>query len=206
MGLFNVSDVKASQKTIAEKIIRFHVLANSDTPMDQSLKLKVKDRVISYTSKYLGDCKDLQSFKKELLKHNENIKTLAEKIIKEAGYTYKVTTELSREDFPIKTYGDVTLPEGNYEAYRILIGKAEGQNWWCVMFPPLCFIDLTKGNIANEETDTSMGKVLNSNELKLVKGSETNKVLKQVKKPSTDNKIEFRFKIVDILKSLIKKS
>ncbi|MBC8061132.1 MAG: stage II sporulation protein R [Clostridiaceae bacterium] len=184
------SNVSANQESISNKIIRFHVIANSDTDSDQALKLKVRDAVLSYLSPKLETSKNIDE-SKTILKNNDTmVLKIAEKIIKENGYAYKVVSDLSRENFPVKSYGPITLPQGNYQAYRIVIGSGEGHNWWCVMFPPLCFVDITKGQVAINKTQGEMKKVLTVEEYDLVDNT----------RPPTEeiqDKYIIRFKIVD---------
>lgn len=181
------------QRDIAKKVIRFHVLANSDSDKDQELKIKVKDKVIGYMSSKLKNCKNIDEARKVLIENDDNIKNIAEKVIKENNYNYGVRTELAQVEFPVKSYGDVILPEGKYEAYRVLIGKADGHNWWCVMFPPLCFTDITKGEVEEEKTLNEMKKVLTKKEFDTINNSKK------------DNNIKVKFKILEELKSIAKK-
>lgn len=184
----------ASQKTIADKLIRFHVIANSDIAEDQALKLKVRDEVLDYMAPMLKESRSIDESRK-IIKDNDNvIKEIAKKVIKDNGYTYTVDTMLSNENFPVKSYGNITLPQGNYEAYRIIIGNGNGRNWWCVMFPPLCFTDITRGEASFKETEENMKSILTKEEYKLVNAND-----------SSSNKIEYRFKIVDKIKSIYKK-
>lgn len=188
----NVSSTsgKASQSDIASKLIRFHVIANSDDKIDQNVKLKVRDAVLKYISPRIVDCKNIKESRKIINQENKNIKTIAQKVIKENGFKYSVDTSLSEEYFPVKTYGNITLPQGKYEAYRIIIGKGTGQNWWCVMFPPLCFVDITKGDVSYEKTEKEMKTVLSDDEYKTVDNTDSSK------------KIIVKFKIVEIFDKL----
>ncbi|MCY6369847.1 stage II sporulation protein R [Clostridium ganghwense] len=187
----------ASQNSISEKLIRFHVIANSDTTEDQALKLKVRDEVFKYISPKLKDSKSINESRKIIEENDKMINRIAKRVVEEKGYPYKVVTMISHENFPVKSYGNITLPEGNYEAYRIIIGSGEGHNWWCVMFPPLCFTDITKGEVAYKKTEKEMRQVLTPQEYKLVNNLDTN---------SIDNeKIVVKFKIVEIAKDLYKK-
>ncbi|MCR3758356.1 stage II sporulation protein R [Clostridium felsineum] len=179
------------QMSIAKKVIRFHVLANSDSGEDQSLKLKVRDAVINYMKPKLENSKDINESRKILINSDWAIRRIADKVIKENGYQYKVNTELAKVDFPVKSYGNIILPEGKYEAYRVLIGQAKGHNWWCVMFPPLCFTDITKGAIEEKKTDNEMKKVLTPEEYKVVCNYKD------------DGKIHVKFKIVEEMKKII---
>ena len=129
------------QKELAEEVFRFHVLANSDSEEDQSLKMKVKEAVIAYMKKELPESESVAMTKHWASTHTEEIAALSEQVVQEEGYDYGVKAQVTTCDFPDKTYGDITFPAGTYEALRIEIGQAEGQNWWCVLYPNLCFID-----------------------------------------------------------------
>ncbi len=181
---------KASQSDVAGKLIRFHVIANSDDKIDQRLKLKVRDAVLKYISPKLKNCKNIEESRKIINNENKNIKKIAETVIKKNGFKYSVASTLSEENFPVKTYGNITLPQGKYEAYRIIIGTGTGQNWWCVMFPPLCFVDITKGNVSYEKTEKEMKTVLSDDEYNLVDNTVNNK------------KIVVKFKIGEIFNKL----
>jgi stage II sporulation protein R len=175
--LLNTNNIsgKASQSDVAGKLIRFHVIANSDSKEDQELKLKVRDSVLEYVSPKLINSKDIKESRKIINNENKNIKKIAEMVINKNGFKYSIATTLSKEYFPVKTYGNITLPQGEYEAFRILIGSGTGQNWWCVMFPPLCFVDITKGDVAFEETERDMRAVLSEDEYELIDNTNDNK-------------------------------
>lgn len=187
---------EVSQKELADKLIRFHVLANSDSEEDQALKLKVRDAVLEYASPLLKDAKDINESREILNKNNDKIINIAKSVIKENGYSYDVQAALEYENFPVKTYGNITLPSGKYEAYRILIGNAEGRNWWCVMFPPLCFVDVTKGDVSKVETEKEMKTVLTEEEYNSVDNTKSNKGKK--------NDIKFKFKISEVIDKVLK--
>lgn len=142
------------QQDIAEKIIRFHVIANSDSTEDQNLKIKVKDAVLTYVSPLLSNSEDINETRRILTSNTDNIIAVAKNVIAENGYSYDVTANLTADYFPTKTYGDVTFPPGDYEAYKIEIGDHEGKNWWCVMYPPLCFIDASHGVLPDSSKET----------------------------------------------------
>ncbi|AKN33284.1 peptidase [Clostridium carboxidivorans P7] len=199
LGIFSLTANKTKvsgdsvQKDIASKIIRFHVIANSDSKSDQALKLKVRDKVLEYMQPKLKSSKSIDESREIIRKSNNEIITIAEDVIKKNGYNYAVKTTLSNENFPIKTYGNITLPQGKYEAYRIIIGNGEGQNWWCVMFPPLCFIDITKGEVSYKETEKDMKKVLSPEEYKMIDN--------QISNSGDKNSIKVKFKILELLKN-----
>ena len=170
VGALGGSNMKAqaAQNDISNKIIRFHVIANSDSLNDQAVKLRVRDDVLSYLSPKLEKSSSLEESKKILNKNSIEVKKIAVAQLRKSGYNYSVKIELSNENFPIKTYGNITLPQGRYQAYRIIIGSGKGQNWWCVMFPPLCFVDITKGSVSYKQTQKEMMKVLTPEEYSIV--------------------------------------
>lgn len=154
---------KNYQKEIAEKVIRFHVLANSNSDEDQQLKLEVKDEMAGYMAGLLENS-DSAEETKEIL--NDNLWAIQEEagqIIRQKGYSYPVAVELKKTWFPVKQYGDCTFPAGDYEALRILIGDAGGKNWWCVLYPNLCYIDGTCA-IAGEAQKEALKEVLTEDE------------------------------------------
>ncbi len=204
-----------SIEDISGKLIRFHVIANSDSEKDQNLKLKVRDKVLEYVQPLLKDSKNIEESREILNRENEKVLEIAREVIKENGYDYSVESTLDKENFPVKTYGNITLPQGKYEAYRIIIGTGEGQNWWCVMFPPICFVDITKGEVAYEETEEEMKKVLDDEEFNMVDNTNSENVssekIEEIKEVSDaladnteDDNIVIKFKIEDILKNLFK--
>lgn len=132
---------------IKDKLIRFHVIANSDTYEDQNLKLKVRDKVVEALSEKLSNVNSVEEAENILEENIDYVNEIAKEVIEENNYTYKVTTMLSYENFPDKVYGDCVFPQGNYEAFRVIIGEGKGQNWWCVMFPSLCFVDESKNSV-----------------------------------------------------------
>lgn len=177
------------QGSISNKIIRFHIIANSDNEADQNLKLKVKDAVLAYISPKLSRCNSINDSRRILQKENSCVLKIAQDVIKKNGYSYSVKGGIIRDDFPVKSYGNITLPAGNYEAYKIIIGNGLGHNWWCVMFPPLCFVDITRGEPAYAENQKRMEKVLNKGEMNFIEN-----------KNSKD--IKLKFKIVEFLKKI----
>jgi len=131
------------QENIADNIIRLHVIANSDTANDQELKLKVRDGIIGQLQASVADTETVAGAEKLLLSQKNAIQNSALDIISDSGYSYPVSVSLEERYFPVKSYGDLVFPAGNYKALCIEIGKARGRNWWCVLFPSLCFVDET---------------------------------------------------------------
>ena len=158
------------QKGIAEKIIRFHVIANSDTKEDQDLKLAVRDAVGIKMSGLLKDAADRSRSEAVIRKNMEDMKQTAEKVISERGYDYDVDICLTDTDFPVKTYGAYTFPAGNYEALEIVIGAGRGHNWWCVMYPNMCFSN-TMYEVIDEDARSSLKRVLSEDEYQQVLAS-----------------------------------
>lgn len=162
----NVAFTKNNESVVAgisNSLIRFHVIANSDTKADQILKLKVKDKVVEKMQSLLSESKDVDTSREIIQKNMEEIRKIAETVLRENDSQEKVRIALQQQVFPLKQYGDVILPPGEYEALVISIGKAEGKNWWCVLFPPLCFVDATHGVIDNQSKE-SLKKVLTDEE------------------------------------------
>ena len=148
------------QASIATKILRFHVLANSDEKIDQDLKLKVRDEVGAYLQPLLEDSKSLDETKSIVNENYDAIINVAQEIIRENGYDYEVSAYITNVMFPEKRYGDYVFPAGNYEALQIVIGEGEGQNWWCVLYPNMCF----RGSVyevIEEDAHEALKEVLN---------------------------------------------
>lgn len=158
------SETKDSlQPGIAEKILRFHVMANSDSAEDQELKLKVRDAIGEYLSPVLEDVENLQETKILVEEQIPQIIEVAEACIAEEGYDYEVTAELGVADFPVKTYGDYTFPAGEYEALEVYIGEAKGHNWWCVLYPNMCFQGSVY-EVVDKESEEALKEVLTPEE------------------------------------------
>ena len=127
-----------TQSALADKVIRLHVLANSDSEADQALKLRVRDTVLARATELLAGTESRSDAEKRLNVALPELKSAAERTVAEAGYDYGVRVELAETAFPTKEYDGFSLPAGEYLALRVLIGDAAGKNWWCVVFPPLC--------------------------------------------------------------------
>ncbi len=128
----------SSLDKIYTDIIRLHIVANSDSETDQKLKLAVRDRVITLVKQLTKDCKSSNDAAKTLKSSLPELEALALSVIKEEGFEYDVQSTLKNEYYPTREYEDLTLPSGEYNSLRIVIGEGKGQNWWCVLFPPVC--------------------------------------------------------------------
>ena len=151
------------QEGIAGEIFRLHVVANSDREEDQILKLEVKETVVEYVESLVGEAADLEETKEAVLSHLPQIEEKAGKAVTSMGYDYPVKAQVERTYFPDKTYGDCTFPAGEYEALNVRIGEAAGHNWWCVLYPSLCFIDDVTG-VVTEEKKEELREVLTEEE------------------------------------------
>lgn len=181
-----VSYTHAVTTDIADSVFRLHVIANSDSAEDQNLKYIVRDKVIEYMSSISQNASSKEDVI-EIAKANlDKIQAIASQTIRENGYTYSVNVEVGNFSFPSKRYGDITLPPGYYDALRIKIGEAEGQNWWCVMFPPLCFVDVTSGVVPDESKEI-MKENLSKEEFDLIS--------------KNSNEVKVKFKIVEVLQN-----
>lgn len=138
---------------IRDEIIRFHVRANSDSEEDQALKLKVRDKILKETKYLLKESKSIDETRSIMKNNLDNIKYIAQKVLEDEGENYDVNVTFGIERFPTRKYGNLVFPAGEYEALVVEIGEGKGQNWWCVMFPPLCFVDITNGTPAHVEED-----------------------------------------------------
>lgn len=162
---------KEVQSGIAQSIIRFHVLANSNSEDDQNLKFIVRDEVLKEYGSRLDNFENIEQTEAYLKEHYSEIKAFSENVIKENGYNYSVAVQLSEETFPTKVYGDMAFPAGKYRAFRIIIGEGKGNNWWCVMFPPLCFVDVTHSSVS-EKSKEKFKTILSDEEYGIVADNE----------------------------------
>ena len=135
---------------IADSVFRLHVIANSDSDIDQNLKYIVRDDLLAYMNTLCANCNSKEEAITIANAHLENFKEIALNTIKNEGFDYSVNVSIGNFEFPTKHYGDISLPAGYYDALKVEIGEAKGQNWWCVMFPPLCFVDASSGIVPEE--------------------------------------------------------
>lgn len=183
-----ISYVNAVSEDIANSVFRLHVIANSDSEEDQALKLKVRDNLLSYMNILAKNCSSKEEVVKLAKEHQEEFKEIAEQTITDNGFSYPVSIKIGDSDFPTKTYGDISLPAGTYDALRVQIGEAQGKNWWCVMFPPLCFVDVSSG-VVPDDSKEEMKESLNDEEYDLISKTD-------------DNEISFKFKLVEFFQNL----
>ena len=157
LGLISILPIHGEAK-IYDTVVRLHVLANSDSEQDQALKLQVRDEVLRVTGPMLKDCKSREQAVEILGENAEQIKQAAQAVVWAQGYDYPVSILLGKEEYPTRNYENCAFPSGTYVSMRVCIGDAEGQNWWCVLFPPLCLSAASSENEQdNEEAFISVG-------------------------------------------------
>ena len=184
-----VSYISWQVNDIEDSVLRLHIVANSDSDEDQALKLKVRDEVVDRCGFLFENCVSAEQSIKTAADNIGFIKYVAEQVITENGYNYDADCQVTQCSFPTKHYerpGDsvVSLPRGEYNALNIKIGAAKGKNWWCVMYPPLCFVD----GVASvpDETDELLKSQLTASEYELI--------------PESDRpEIKIKFKIAELL-------
>lgn len=168
------------QGGISAKVVRFHVLANSDSDEDQALKLKVRDRVLKEYGGILSTCESKEETLQALDAVKEEICKTAQAEVIAQGYNYPVSLSLVREDFPFKRYDDLIFPAGVYDALRIEIGEAGGKNWWCVLYPQMCYVDATWG-FSTEESHERLKNSLTEEEFLIVSCMDQEKITPKIK-------------------------
>ena len=190
---FNYS--KAVSSNLSDSVFRLHIIANSDSSADQELKLKVRDNIINYMNTLTSSSSDKKDVISMVNNHLDSFKEIALNTIKGNGYNYDVNIEIGNFHFPTKSYGDISFPAGNYDALNIKIGNAIGQNWWCVLFPPLCFVNSSTG-IVPEDSKNMLKENINSESYEIItEGNNSN--------DNTSN-IKIKFKIIEFLNNFSK--
>lgn len=179
-----VSYVSAVSNNISNSVFRLHVIANSDSDEDQKLKYIVRDNLIQYMNTLTKNITSKEDAIKIAKEHEQDFYNIAVKTIKDNGYDYDVKIEIGNSYFPTKYYGDISLPAGYYDALKVEIGESAGHNWWCVMFPPLCFVDMSTGIVPDESKQT-MKDNLPEEEYALISESNNN------------SNLSFKFKLIE---------
>ena len=183
-GLCAISYATTTSSDIANSVFRLHVIANSDSDTDQNLKYKVRDALLEYMNNICKDCSSKSEAIELVELHQNEFKEVALDTIKKEGFNYDVKIEIGNFEFPTKQYGDISLPAGFYDALKVEIGEAKGRNWWCVMFPSLCFVDISSG-IVPEESKEDLQNVLSDEEYSLISND-------------NDYSIKFKFKLLEL--------
>lgn len=176
-------------RNISESVLRLHIIANSDSSDDQELKMKVRDEIIASCSKLFEGCTDAQQSQKIASDNIDCITAVANQVIAENGFDYSAQCSVEQCRFPTKQYqnasdGIISLPQGMYTALNIRLGKSEGHNWWCVMYPPLCFVDGVA--TVSQDSANTLRDELSESEYELITESD---------KPS----VQIKFKLAEVL-------
>ena len=165
--------LEREQSDLADSVLRLHVLANSDSESDQTLKLKVRDRVLAEAETILPEGASLEEAERRLEENLPRLAAASAEVVAQEGYDYPVSASLEETWFPTKEYEDFALPAGRYQALRIVIGEGEGQNWWCVVFPPLCL-----GSVSETTRETALEAGMNEQQVALLTGESEGYVVK----------------------------
>ena len=178
---------------LKENIVRLHVVADGDDEEAQALKLKVRDSVTAYTARLLENAKTAAESCAILQANIDSIQKVAQKRAEAEGCDLPVTARVGDFEFPVKSYGDIMLPTGNYHALKVTIGSGEGQNWWCVLFPPLCFVDTTATAVS------ASGRASLQENL-------SDEAYAVIENRSDPEAVQIRFKVVDFFENIAQKA
>lgn len=182
------SYVNAVSANISSSVFRLHVIANSDSAEDQNLKYLVRDALIDYMNSVSKNSNSKDEAISIAYQHKSDFYKIAKKVINDNGYDYNVNISIGNFAFPTKNYGDISLPAGYYDALKVEIGNASGQNWWCVIFPPLCFVDISTG-IVPEDSKETIKDSLHTEEYNLINNAQTADV-------------KFKFKLLEFFQNI----
>lgn len=166
-GMLVEARARRAGKELSREVLRFHVLADSDSPEDQQRKLEVKEALLAYMEEAMPLDANLEETCSWVRENLDSLEQTAEERLREERCSDPVRAELVRDYFPEKTYGDVTFPAGEYTALRILIGAGQGHNWWCCLYPSLCFTDAVTAHVPEEEKE-ELGRVLGEDEYDMI--------------------------------------
>ena len=162
MAVSTFGEFQKNCDSLSEKVLRLHVLANSDSEADQQLKLKVRDAILQESDRLFQQSDSKEAAMAQMATHLSDVEQVAERTLRKNGCDLPVTAALKKVEFNTRTYGNITLPAGDYDALQVEIGAAKGKNWWCVLFPSLC---------VPSSTNVQMEDVLTQDELQVVEQS-----------------------------------
>ncbi len=162
MAVSTFGEFQKNCDSLSEKVLRLHVLANSDSEADQQLKLKVRDAILQESDRLFQQSDSKEAAMAQMATHLSDVEQVAERTLRKNGCDLPVTAALKKVKFNTRTYGNITLPAGDYDALQVEIGAAKGKNWWCVLFPSLC---------VPSSTNMQMEDVLTQDELQVVEQS-----------------------------------
>lgn len=177
-------------KSLSDELLRLHIVANSDSEVDQNLKLRVRDEIIKLCAEKFEHTVDKKSCRRKLMEESEQIREAAQRILDENNADYNAEVNFERIYIPRKSYGGIILPEGSYDAAVVKLGRAEGKNWWCVVYPPLCFTEAVGGELSDEAKEY-LKSTISEESYELISGEGIN--------------MEYKLKIVEIFQKIKKK-
>lgn len=184
--IYSISYANSTISNISNNLFRLHVIANSDSDDDQNLKYAVRDNLINYMNNICINVSSKQDALNIANEHLYDFYKIAENTIIKHGYYYNVKISIGNYSFPTKKYGDISLPAGYYDALKVEIGEAKGKNWWCVMFPSLCFVDVSNG-VVPEESKKDLQNSLSEEDFNLIS--------------SSNSQYQFKFKLIELLEN-----
>ena len=193
--LLSFNYTQAVSSDLSDSVLRLHIIANSDSEADQKLKLQVRDNIIKYMNSLTADSNSKTDVISIISNNLDSFKKIALNTIKENGYDYDVNIKIGNFYFPTKTYGDISFPSGNYDALKVEIGDAIGQNWWCVLFPPLCFVNSSSATVPDDSKETLKENI----------SSEGSEVISEGNNGENNNSdIKIKFKIIEFFNNFRK--
>ncbi len=160
--LLSMTQFSALCEDLRQNVLRLHIIANSDSVADQELKLKIRDEILAQTGETFVGVTDLATAESKAKENLQNFEKIADNVIKENGFNYKAEVSLGECFFETRHYDTFSLPAGNYRSLIIRLGKAEGKNWWCVVFPAVCIPAASDGNLRDSVSDSSAEVAENS--------------------------------------------
>ncbi len=190
--LLSINYAKNVSANLSSSVFRLHIIANSNSDEDQHLKLIVRDNIINYMNTLISNSSTKDNIAFNISEHLEDFKNIALETIHKNGYNYDVNVSIGNFYFPTKYYGDISFPSGNYDALKIEIGESIGQNWWCVLFPPLCFVNSSSGVVPDDSKDI----------LKENLNPESYNIINNNNEQNIGNGIKIKFKIVEFFNNL----
>ena len=180
------SYVSAVSENLSNTVFRIHVIANSNSVEDQNLKYIVRDALINYINEHCINFSDKDEIVNYCIQHKFELETIATNVIYNNGFSYPVSIEIGNFKFPTKYYGNFSFPAGYYDALKVKIGAATGNNWWCVMFPPLCFINPSTGIMPDSSKN-------------FLKNNLSDESFKIISNNNDDSTVKFKFKLIELL-------
>ncbi|HHW41536.1 MAG TPA: stage II sporulation protein R [Syntrophomonadaceae bacterium] len=186
---------RARKASTYHNLLRFHVIANSDHRRDQEAKYLVRDALVSFLKPQLEKAAGYNEAREIVLENRRQIASIARETLDNAGFKYPVRVLIGRFTFPARAYGNIVLPAGGYEAVRVVLGEGKGANWWCVLFPPLCFVDISSTNVGMSDSGKGIQEVVAGEQLHRIENIENKE------ESGWPGPVHFRFRVLDWLRN-----